>query len=58
MVARFFVIEYDPINNCQMTLMWDLFINSGDMAEICGIRVKVQVIPSLGGRNLSSITNH
>jgi hypothetical protein len=36
--------------------VWDLFINSGDMADILGIRVKVQVIPPPGERDPKSIT--
>jgi hypothetical protein len=39
-----------------MAPVWDLFINLGDMERIFGIRVKVQVIPSPGERNSSSIT--
>ena len=37
---KIFVIEYDPINNRRMPPAWDLFINSGDMADILRIRVK------------------
>jgi hypothetical protein len=54
--CKVFVIEYDPINNRCMAPVWDLFINLGDMADILGIRVKVQVIPSPGERDPSSIT--
>jgi hypothetical protein len=39
-----------------MAPVWDLFINSGDMADILGIRVKVQVIPPPGERDPNSIT--
>ena len=51
-----FVIEYDPINNCQMASVWNLFIDSGDMADIFGIRVEVQVIPLRGEQDPYSIT--
>jgi hypothetical protein len=51
-----FVIEYDPINNHWMAPIWELFINSGKMECIFGIRVKVQVIPSPGERDPNSIT--
>jgi hypothetical protein len=54
--CKIFVIEYDPIDNRRMAPVWDLFINSGDMECILGIRVKVQVIPSPGERDPSSIT--
>ncbi len=54
--CKIFVIEYDPINNCRMAPVWDLFIILGDMERILGIRVKVQVIPSPGERDPSSIT--
>jgi hypothetical protein len=54
--CKIFVIEYDPIDNQCMAPVWDLFINSGDMADILGIRVKVQVIPSLGECNPNFIT--
>jgi hypothetical protein len=54
--CKIFVIEYDPINNRRMAPVWDLFINLGDMADILGIRVKVQVIPSLGEQDPNSIT--
>ena len=43
--CKIFVIEYDPIDNRRMAPVWDLFINFGDMADILGIRVKVQVSP-------------
>jgi hypothetical protein len=46
--CKIFVIEYDSIYNRRVAPVWDLFINSGDMADILGIRVKVQVIPPLG----------
>ena len=54
--CKIFVIEYDPINNCRMAPVWDLFINSGDMGDILGIRVKVQVIPPPGEQDPNSIT--
>ena len=54
--CKIFVIEYDPIDNRRMAPVWDLFINSGDMANILGIRVKVQVIPPPGERDPNSIT--
>jgi hypothetical protein len=54
--CKIFVIEYNPINNRRMEPVWDLFINSGDMERILGIRVKVQVIPYPGERDPSSIT--
>jgi hypothetical protein len=54
--SKIFVIEYDPIDNHRMAPVWDLFINSGYMADILGIRVKVQVIPPPGERDPNSIT--
>ncbi len=54
--CKIFVIEYYPIDNRRMAPVWDLFIDLGDMECILGIRVKVQVIPSPGDRDLSSIT--
>ncbi len=54
--CKIFVIEYDPIDNRQMAPMWDLFINFRDMADIPGIRVKVQVIPPPGEWDPTSIT--
>jgi hypothetical protein len=54
--CKIFVIEYDPINNRRMAPMWDLFINSGDVERILGIRVKVQVIPPPGECDPNSIT--
>jgi hypothetical protein len=53
-----FVIEYDPINNRQMSPVWELFMNSGEMERIFGIRVKLQVIPSPGKKDPNSITKH
>jgi hypothetical protein len=50
------VIEYNPIDNRWMAPLWDLFINSGEMERILGIRVKVQVIPMPGERDPNSIT--
>jgi hypothetical protein len=43
--CKIFVIEYDPIDNRRMAPVWDLFINLGEMDQILGLRVKVQVIP-------------
>jgi hypothetical protein len=54
--CKIFVIEYDPIDNRRMAPVWDLFINLGDMADILGIRVKIQVIPSPGECDPNSIT--
>ena len=54
--CKIFVIEYNPIDNCQMAPLWDSFINSGKMECILGIRVKVQVIPPPGERDPNSIT--
>jgi hypothetical protein len=54
--CKIFAIEYDPIDNCQMAPLWDLFINLGKMERILGIRVKVQVIPPPGERDPNSIT--
>jgi hypothetical protein len=39
--CRMLVIEYNPMNNRRMAPLWDLFINSGEMECILGIRVKV-----------------
>ncbi len=54
--CKIYVIEYDPINNRCMAPVWDLFINSGEMECILGLRVKVQVIPPPGKRDPNSIT--
>jgi hypothetical protein len=54
--CKIFVIEYAPINNRWMALLWDLFINSGKMERILGIRVKVQVIPPPGEWDPNLIT--
>jgi hypothetical protein len=54
--CKMFVIEYNPIDNCWMALLWDLFINSGELERILGIRVKVQVIPPPGKCGPNSIT--
>ncbi len=51
-----YVIEYNPIDNRRMAPVWDLFINSGEMERILGLRVKVQVIPPPGKRDPKSIT--
>ena len=53
-----FVIEYDPINNCRMSPVWELFMNLGEMERIFGIRVKLQVIPPPGKKDPNSITKH
>jgi hypothetical protein len=53
------VIEYNLIDNCHMDPVWDLFINSGEMECILGIRVKVQVILPSGQQDPNLITkNH
>ncbi len=54
--CRMLVIKYNPINNRQMAPLWDLFINSGEMECILGIRVKVQVIPVPGECDPNLIT--
>jgi hypothetical protein len=54
--CKIFVIEYDPVDNCPMAAVWDLFINSGEMNQILGVRVKVQVILPPGERDPNSIT--
>jgi hypothetical protein len=54
--CKIFVIEYDLIDNRRMAPVWGLFINFRDMADILGIRVKVQVIPPPGERDPNSIT--
>ncbi len=54
--CKMFVIEYDPMDNHRMAPLWDLFINSGELERILGIRVKVQVIPPPGERDPNSIT--
>jgi hypothetical protein len=56
--CKMFVIEYNPINNCPMSPVWDLFMNSGEMERILGIRVKLQVIPPPGENDPNSITKH
>ncbi len=38
--CRMLVIKYNPINNRRMAPLWDLFVNSGEMESILGIRVK------------------
>jgi hypothetical protein len=43
--CKIYVIEYNPINNRRMAPVWDLFISSGEMERILGLRVKVQVNP-------------
>jgi hypothetical protein len=54
--CKMIVIKYNPIENRQMALLWDLFINYGELECIFGMRVKVQVIPSPGKRDPNSIT--
>ncbi len=39
-----------------MAPVWDLFINLGEMDQILGLRVKVQVIPPTGEQDPNSIT--
>jgi len=56
--CKMFVIEYDPIDNWRMAPVWALFINSGEMERILGIRVKLQVIPPPGERDPNSITKN
>jgi hypothetical protein len=53
--CKMFVIEYDLINNRQMSPVWGLFMNSGEMDRIFGIRAKLQVIPSPGEKDPNSI---
>jgi hypothetical protein len=54
--CKMFVIEYDPIDNQWMAPVRALFIDSGEMEHILGIRVKLQVIPPPGERDPNSIT--
>jgi hypothetical protein len=56
--CKMFVIEYDPIDNRCMAPVWALFIDSGEMERILGIRVKLQVIPPPGERDPNSITKN
>jgi hypothetical protein len=51
-----FVIEFDPIDNQWMVPVRALFIDSGEMERILGIRMKLQVIPPPGERDSNSIT--
>jgi hypothetical protein len=44
--------------DCRMAPVWDLFINSGEMECILGIRGKVQVIPPPGERDPNLITKN
>jgi hypothetical protein len=39
--CKMFVIKYDPIDDCRMSPVWDLFMNSGEMERIFGIRLKL-----------------
>jgi hypothetical protein len=52
------VIEYDLIDNQQMALVWVLFMDSGEIEDILGIRVKLQVILPPGERDPNSITKN
>jgi hypothetical protein len=54
--CKMLVIEYNLIDNRRMSPVWDLFINSGEMECILGIRVKIQVIPPPGEQDPNSIT--
>ncbi len=54
--CKIFVIEYNPVDKRCMAPVWDLFINLGEMDQILGLRVKVQVIPPPGECNPNSIT--
>jgi hypothetical protein len=54
--CKMFIIEYDPMDNRRMAPLWGLFINSGKLECILGIRVKVQVIPPSGECDPNSIT--
>ena len=56
--CKMFVIEYDPIDNRRMAPVWALFIDTGEMERILGIRVKLQVIPPPGERDPNSITKN
>jgi len=56
--CKMFVIEYDPIDNQCMAQVWALFIESGEMECILGIRVKLQVIPPPRERDPNSITKN
>ena len=56
--CKMFVIEYDPIDNCQMSPVWDLFIKSGEMDRIFGIRAKLQIIPPPREKDPNSITKN
>jgi hypothetical protein len=56
--CKMFVIEYNPIDNRRMAPVWALFIDSGEMERILGIRVKLQVIPPPGERDPNSITKN
>jgi hypothetical protein len=56
--CKMFVIEYDPIDNRRMAPVWALFIDSGEMERILGIRVNLQVIPPPGERDPNSITKN
>ncbi len=53
--CKIIVIEYNPIDNQWMVAVWALFIDSGEMEQILGIRVKLQVIPPPGERDPNSI---
>jgi hypothetical protein len=49
--CKIFVIEYNPVDDRRMAPLWDLFINLGEMDQILGLGVKVQVIPPPGERD-------
>jgi hypothetical protein len=53
--CKIFAIAYDPVDNRRMAPVWDLFINLGEMDQILGLRVKVQVILPPGERDPNSI---
>jgi hypothetical protein len=44
--------------DCRMAPEWDLFINSGEIERILGIRGKVQVIPAPGEQDPNLITKN
>jgi hypothetical protein len=56
--CKMFVIEYDPIDNQQMALVWALFMDSGEMEHNLEMRNKLQVIPPPGERDPNSITKN
>ncbi len=54
--CKILVIEYNPLYNRRMAPVWDLFIDFGEMDQILGLRVKVQVIPTPGEHDPNLIT--